>query len=133
MKIKNVGLLLIIASLVTTTGCASYRVSSNVDSEPTVDATSNSTTEFSPESTVIISEDSLPGRTYTEVGPIEVTVKKLTAFHKNPTREQANAALMDKARTIGADAVIDVTYKNGVGLTTWGYIKANGSGVKLTN
>ena len=40
-------------------------------------------------------------------------------------------ALSEKARAIGADAVINVAYRNGVGFTTWGYIDASGTGVKL--
>jgi hypothetical protein len=34
---------------------------------------------------------------------------------------------------MGADGVIDVTYKSGVGLTTWGYLDAKGRGVKLAD
>jgi uncharacterized protein YbjQ (UPF0145 family) len=33
---------------------------------------------------------------------------------------------------LGADAVINIKYKSGVGLTTWGYIDANGVAVKFT-
>lgn len=107
------------------TGCASYRTSSNISSE---------TAPQLPAGTrVLISEDGLQGRKFREVGPIEVSIKKLTAFHADPTREQANEVLSEKARIIGADAVINVTYKSGVGFTTWGYIDANGTGVKLAD
>jgi hypothetical protein len=50
--------------------------------------------------TVLISEDSLPNRKYKVIGPIEVSVKKLTIFHKDPTKEMANDALAEKARAI---------------------------------
>ena len=64
-------------------------------------------------------------------GPIEVSVKKLTAFHKDRTKEQANDAVIEKARIIGADPVINVIYASGIGLMTWGYTDTNDTGVKL--
>lgn len=80
---------------------------------------------------MLIAENNLPNRKFKPVGPIEVSVKKLTVFHADPTKEQANEALRERARIIGADAVINVTYKSGIGLMTWGYMDANGTGVKL--
>jgi hypothetical protein len=125
MKIHKSSLLFVVIVAAGTAGCASYRTSSNIPSEPLPAASASAT--------VLISEDSLPNRKYREIGPIEVSVKKLTVFHRNPTKEMANEALVEKARAIGADAVINVTYKSGVGLTTWGYLDANGTGVKLTD
>lgn len=114
---------LLIATL--STGCASYRTSSNISSDaPAASPTS---------SKILITEDALPNRKYKQIGPIEVSVKKLTVFHKDPTKEQADEALSEKARAIGADAVIKVTYTSGIGLTTWGYMDANGTGVKLAD
>ena len=114
---------LLIAAL--TSGCASYRTSSNISSDAPAELTTGTK--------VLIAEDSLPNRKYKEIGPIEVSIKKLTVFHKDPTKEQANEALSGKARAIGADAVVNVTYKSGVGFTTWGYMDANGTGVKLAD
>lgn len=107
----------------TASGCASYRTSSNIESTPAPAAT--------PAARVVLAEDSLPGRKYIELGPIEVSVKKLTVFHKDPTKEQANEALIEKARSIGANAVVNIKYTSGIGFTTWGYIDAKGVGVKL--
>jgi len=123
MKLNKIGLIVLVIGIATTSGCATYRTSSNIKSEPVsaVDTTTH----------VIISEGDLPDRKYKEIGPIEVSVKKLTVFHKGPTKEQANEALIEKARVIGANAVIHVTYKSGVGLTTWGYMDAKGTGVKI--
>lgn len=117
--------------VVITTGCASYRTDSNIPSAPPVSAAP--ATAVKPVTSVLISEDALPNRKFKEIGPIEVSVKKLTIFHKDPTKEQANEALTEKAKTIGADAVIKVVYKSGIGFTTWGYIDANGMGVKLAD
>lgn len=123
MRIKAIVLLVMVISLAITSGCATYRTSSNIAAD--------STTAISADTRVIISEGSLPDLKYKIIGPIEVSVKKLTIFHKDPTRKQANDALIEKAAVIGADAVINVTYKSGVGFTTWGYIDASGTGVKL--
>lgn len=123
MRFKSIVLLVMVVILVITAGCAAYRTSSNIDSD--------SSNAISAGTRVIISEGSLPGLKYEIIGPIEVSVKKLTASHKDPTRKQANDALIEKAAVIGADAVINVTYESGVGFTTWGYIDASGTGVKL--
>jgi len=122
--IRIIGLLGIVSGFALSSGCASYRTSSNVDSGSPTAARSSSA--------VVIAEDAMEGRSYQEIGPIEVTVKKLTAFHKNPTKEQVNKALVEKAGAMGADAVINVKYKSGVGLTTWGYMKGSGTAVKFT-
>ncbi len=124
MKINSAGLLAAVIIGLTTSGCASYRTDSNISSAPVP--------LVKPSTNVLISEGPIPNRKYEEIGPIEVSVKKLTIFHKDPTKEQANEALIEKARILGADAVINVTYKNGVGFTTWGYMDANGTGVKFT-
>ncbi len=117
---------LLAAALATSAGCASYRVESNIEERPAPPAAA------SPAAQVLLSEGSLPGRKYTEIGPVEVSVKKLTAFHADPTKEQANEALVGKARLLGADAVINIVYSSGVGLTTWGYMDAKGKAVRFT-
>lgn len=123
LQSKRVYLLVAIAAAATLSGCASYRTDSNITSVPTSAQNSN---------TNVLILEGVPDREYKELGPVEVSIKKLTAFHKDPTREQANEALIEKARIIGADAVIKVTYDHGVGFTTWGYIDAKGTGVKLS-
>ncbi|AXK38964.1 heavy metal-binding domain-containing protein [Crenobacter cavernae] len=125
MNFKKVSLVAVIAAAAFSSGCASYRTSSNVDSKSIV---ANKSDEK-----VIISEGQLPDKKYKEIGPIEVSIKKLTVFHKDPTKEQANEALSEKAKEVGANAVINVTYKSGIGFTTWGYMDAKGTGVKFTN
>ena len=125
MDIKRVILQSTLATVVViTSGCASYRVSSNVDTLPAPTAASATP--------VLITEAGLSDRKFKVLGPIDVSVKKLTVFHKDPTKEQANEALVEKARLLGADAVINVTYASGIGFTTWGYIDAKGTAVKLT-
>ena len=120
IKVPLIALLFI----TTFSGCSSYRTSSNIKSD--------GATVVDSRKSVIISTDSLPDHKYTEFGPIEVSVKKLTIFHKDPTKEQANIALIEKARAIDADAVVNVSYKEGIGMMTWGYIDAAGTAVKFT-
>jgi hypothetical protein len=125
MKKQQIVLLCAVFAATLTTGCASYRTSSNIDTPTQASLSANTK--------VLITEDGLSDRKYKEIGPIEVSIKKLTIFHKDPTKEQADAALSEKARAIGADAVINVKYKSGIGLTTWGYMDAIGLGVKLAD
>jgi hypothetical protein len=122
LKPKTLSLFVSVMAATALSGCATYRTDSNISSAP--DAVS------APKTDVLISEG-VPDRKYSELGPIEVSVKKLTAFNKDPTKEQANEALVEKARSIGADAVIKVTYQSGVGMTTWGYMDAKGIAVKF--
>ena len=129
---KNYRIMLWVTLILSTSlsACAGFRTSSNVDAFQTESALS---VKNDLDTRVIISEGELAAqRRYSVIGPIEVTVKKLTMFHANPTKAHANQALAKAARAAGADAVINVTYKSGVGFTTWGYIDAKGTGVKLS-
>ena len=121
---RILSVLIIFAFMFIVSGCATYRVSSNIESESTSVTGSNVH--------IIISKGALQDQKYEEIGLVEVTVKKLTAFHDDPTEEQANEALIDKARVIGADAVINVIYESGIGFWTWGYMTATGMGVKFS-
>ena len=124
-RLLSAGLLLALLG-----GCASYRVSSNVDTP--APAASPSAAPAAAAAAIPVLEGDMTQRKYRELGPIEVSVKKLTVFHKDPTKEQANEALVERARAMGADAVIKVSYKSGIGFTTWGYIDATGTAIKYT-
>jgi uncharacterized protein YbjQ (UPF0145 family) len=52
-------------------------------------------------------------------------------YHPDPTEEQANVVLSEKAKRIGADAVINVTYESKKSYTSWGVITARGIAVKF--
>ncbi len=120
---RSSGFMVVVVAGALAAGCAAYRTDSNIET-PAAPTASSAVP-------VLIQEGSLPNRKYRELGPIEVSVKKLTVFHADPTKVQANEALIERARAMGADAVINVTYTSGVGLTTWGYMDAKGIGVKL--
>lgn len=124
MRVQNKkSLAIVVLVMLSLSGCATYRSSSNVESSGRV----NGGARTEP---VTITEGT-PQEKYAEIGFIEISIKKLTVFNADPTRDQANELLREKARAIGADAVIQVKYMNGIGLTTWGYLDAQGMGVKM--
>jgi len=120
-SISSVSVLLIVATL---SGCSAYRTSSSISAE-------HPETPLPASTRVLVRESGLPDKKYKEIGEIDVSVKKLTIFHADPTKEQANEVLRETARSIGADAVINVKYDSGMGLFTWGYMDAEGLCVKL--
>lgn len=121
-------LLILAIGLIGLTGCAPYRTSSNINQLPA----SNVRTQIATaDADVVVYQGDVPGRKYEKIGYLQVTIKKLTLFHKDPTREQADDALRARAREMGADAVVHATYKSGVGLTTWGYINATGTAIRF--
>ena len=119
-----------VAASVIFSGCASYRTDAKFESKSPESIVPNDEIII-PVKGVLISPGTLPNKKHRDIGVIEVSIKKLTVFHSDPTREQANDALADKALAVGADAIINTTYKSGVGLTTWGYMDAQGTAVKL--
>ena len=67
-----------------------------------------------------------------KLGDISVSVNKTTVFNADPTREQINSKLKEKAASLGADAVILVRYgKGGIGLMTWGHLEGKGRAIKF--
>jgi len=105
------------------TGCAAYRTSSNIE-DSARSAVASQRIQIFP------SGSELP-RAHQLIRKIEISIKKLTLFHSDPTRDQANAELQKKAGALGCDAVANVQYQTGIGLTTWGYIDAQGDCVKF--
>lgn len=117
MKIKTISIVIAFSAVTLLSGCATYRTSSNIDVQPSSGVSSTANVQIL---------EGAPDRKFKELGQIEVSIKKLTVFHKNPTKEQANAALIEKAKILGGDAVIRTRYESGADLTTWGYIHAIG-------
>ena len=112
------------AALIFLSGCASYRTDSNMSFD--------SINVGKRPNKVIITTAGFPDKKFKELGAVEAEVKKLTLFHSDPTKEQVDIVLEKNAVAMGADAVINVVYKTGVGMTTWGYIEAKGMGIKFT-
>ena len=74
--------------MVVFSGC-SYRNDSNISIPNNPEIQTN----------ILITEDSLNDKSCINIEKIDVSVKKLTAFHKDPTKEQANYVLSEKAET----------------------------------
>ena len=102
-------------------GC-SYRNDSGVSIPDNLNAMSPSN--------VLVTEDSLSDKNCVTIKEIDTSVKKLTVLHKDPTKEQANCVLAEQAKKLDANAVRNVKYSSGVGLTTWGYMDAKGDASK---
>ena len=79
---------------------------------------------------VIVTENDITDRPYRSLGDISVTVRKLTIFDSDPTKEKVADALREKAASMGADAVILARYGTvGIGFTSWGVMDGNGRAV----
>lgn len=120
---KAIKLLAIVIVVSLASGCAAYRTNSDV--------TFDSTVVQKTASKVKILETGLADVSYASLGTVEAVVKKLTLFHKDPTKEQVNIVLIKKGEKLGADAVINVIYNSGVGMLTWGYMEGVGEAVKI--
>jgi len=117
----------IFITIISLASCASYRVDSNL---PPLSSVNNNTQN---KEVLVYERGTLPKEKFKDLKQIEVTVKKLTVFHTDPTKAQANEELKTIANSIGADAVVNVEYKSGIGWFTWGYIDASGMAVKFSN
>jgi uncharacterized protein YbjQ (UPF0145 family) len=121
---KHVQIVILGVSLLTASGCAAYRTDSHI---------SFSTTDIGavkPDVPVGNYVD-VSGKTVTKIGRVQAVVKKLTAFHSAPTIEQVHIVLGHKAKILGADAVINVTYESGLSWDSYGIMEAEGDAVKL--
>jgi hypothetical protein len=80
----------------------------------------------------IVTEGDISDRTYTELGPVTAKAGKLTWVSRNPDRGDIDVKLKDKARQMGADAVVRVHYTpTGASMMSWGGIKGEGVAIKF--
>lgn len=81
----------------------------------------------------IVTEGDISDRPYTELGTVTAKAGKLTWVSRNPDRGDVDMKLRDKARAMGADAVVRVQYTpTGASAMSWGGIKAEGLAIKYT-
>lgn len=112
----------VLLAAISLAGCSTYRVTSNIPG----------TIAVVPPVPVLLVEGELQAeRAYHELGPIEVTVRKGNPFVDAPGRRQADSALTQKARHMGAEAVIRIQYKDGFDIVSWGHIEASGVGIRF--
>ncbi len=67
---------------------------------------------------------------YEPIRELEAKCEATTALAKAPTMEDVNFKLQELAASVGANAVVNVTYKSGMSLTSWKSMKATGLAVK---
>jgi hypothetical protein len=63
------------------------------------------------------------------LGEITAKVGKGSVFSNAPTIEDVNFKLQEEASKLGANAVINVTYKRGMSLTSYSALKAVGTAI----
>ncbi len=125
MKNGRIGILFSAATILLVSACTIYFANSEVSFEPTKIVASGNNK--------IMSNDSLQDRKHVALCSVSANVKKLTLFHKNPTKEQVDIILAEKAKRLGADAIVNVTYKLKTGLSSWGILNASGTAIRFTD
>lgn len=71
-------------------------------------------------------------RPYRVIGNIETQVRKLTVFEKDPSEAKVYRELWERARKLGADAVVNAKYGETLyGGWTWGRRHATGQAIKF--
>src|SRR2546423_12098662 len=118
---------LAVAFVVVLSGCATWSTSS-------VDRKDGSYAAVKPTdpSKVTLSEGDMANRKYASLGDVSVTVNKTTVFNRDPTRDDVNQKLKEKAAELGADAVIHVRYgEGGISLLSWGSLEGKGRAIKF--
>lgn len=71
-----------------------------------------------------------PAVPYEVIGTVQAKVHATTAFSREPTLEEVNQKLKEKAQKMGANAVINVEYKRqALSLTAWKILTARGQAV----
>jgi hypothetical protein len=68
-------------------------------------------------------------REYRVVGNVKATERAPTIFNNAPNVDGVHAKLREQAAGQGANAVINVTYRRGVGLISWKELTAKGTAV----
>ena len=73
-------------------------------------------------------------RPYTVIGEVKAGVRKATIFSKSSSEGKIYRELWERARKMGADAVINATYgESHVTAVSWGKTNASGTAVKFTD
>jgi uncharacterized protein YbjQ (UPF0145 family) len=79
----------------------------------------------------IVTEGDISDRAYTELGTVTAKAGKLTWVSRNPDRSDIDTKLREKARKMGADAVVRVRYTpTGASMMSWGGIRGEGVAIK---
>jgi uncharacterized protein YbjQ (UPF0145 family) len=80
----------------------------------------------------IVTEGDISDRPYAELGSVTAKAGKLTWVSRNPDWTDIDRKLREKARQMGADAVVRVRYvPTGASLMSWGGIKGEGVAIRF--
>lgn len=73
-----------------------------------------------------------PAQSYKSLGPIQAKLSENSSTAgAPPTIEEVNVKLQEIAAQMGANAVINVTYKRGMGVFSWNVLTGSGEAVIL--
>ena len=73
-------------------------------------------------------------RPYTVIGPVKASVRKATIFSNEASQAKIYRELWERARKLGADAVVKAEYGNShVTAMSWGQTNVTGTAVKFTD
>lgn len=123
MKTRSTAILAI-ALCAAVSGCATWSTSS-------VDRREQSAALAPSDPAKVTVSEGDTNRKYRSLGDISVTVNKTTVFNRDPTREDVNQKLREKAAELGADAVIHARYgEGGISLMSWGSLEGKGRAIK---
>jgi uncharacterized lipoprotein YajG len=121
--------ILILASCAVLAGCNVNDQGHFTTTGPDKAAPTDATAQTNPAKIQLLT--GTPERAYTQLGPIKVTVNKLTAFHPNPSVETVEEAMRKKAAALGADAIIQVDISDiHIAALSWGARTGKGIAVK---
>ena len=82
--------------------------------------------------TVPVIPGDINDRPYRVVGEIKTAVRKMTVFEKDPSEAKVYRELWERARKLGADAVVNAKYGETLyGGWTWGRRHASGQAIKF--
>ena len=113
----------------TVSGCSTYAMG---DVKPLAQV-GNGARSATNSANIAITEGDLT-RPYETLGDVDVTVNKMTIVNHDPTRENVNAALRERAATLGADAIIFARYGTvGISPLSWGSLEGKGRAVAFEN
>jgi uncharacterized protein YbjQ (UPF0145 family) len=72
-------------------------------------------------------------RPYTVLGEVKAKVRKATVFSKSASQKKIYRELWERARKLGADAVINANYGDShISAMSWGQTNAKGTAIRFT-
>jgi len=106
-----------------------FLLAQNVDPQPPVRQPGYAEVRSMP---VPVVAGDITDRPYRVVGNIETQVRKLTIIEKDPSEARVYRELWERARKLGADAVVNAKYSETLfGGWTWGRRHASGQAIKF--